>query len=88
MRRPSTQLIKPKYTEPYYTKEAIATANQPEMEIALLHQSGPLLIYPRWRLPYYTRHPLGRQTPQTGPTQLMEPQCIEPYYTKEALATN
>ena len=58
------------------------------MKIALLHQTGPLLFDPRWRLSYYTRHTLGRQTPQTGPTQLMEPKCIEPYYTKEALPPN
>ena len=24
------------------------------MEITLLHWTGPLHIYPRWRLPYYT----------------------------------
>ena len=24
------------------------------MEIPLLHHTGPMLIYPRWRLPYYT----------------------------------
>ena len=27
------------------------------MEIILLHQTGPLLIDPRWRLLYYTRQP-------------------------------
>ena len=62
------------------------------MEIALLHQTDSLLIEARWRLPYYTHtladHTLGRQTPTpTGPTQLFKPQCIEPYYTKEALPT-
>ena len=25
------------------------------MEITLLHQTGPLLMYPKWRLLYYTR---------------------------------
>ena len=52
------------------------------MEIALLPQRGPLLIEPRWRLPYYTRHTLPDRPPQTGPTQLIKPKCTEPYYTK------
>ena len=49
-------------------------AYQPQMEIALLHQAGPLLIDPRCRLPYYTRHTLGRQTPE-----MMDP--LEDFYT-------
>ena len=42
-------------------------ANLPQMDIALLHQTGPLLIDPRCRLPYYTRYTLGRQTPTNRP---------------------
>ena len=49
------------------------------MQIALLHQTGPLLSDYRCRLPYYTRHTLGRQyPPQTSPTQLINPKCTEP----------
>ena len=38
----------PRYILPYYTTPA-------QMEIILLHQTGPLVIDPRWRLLYYTR---------------------------------
>ena len=40
-----TQLINPKFTEPYYTKEALP-ANLLQMQINLLHQTYPGLTDP------------------------------------------
>ena len=45
--------------------------NLTQMQISLLHQTGPLLIYPRWRIPYYT-------------TLLIYPRWRLPYYTTPA----
>ena len=63
-----TQLIEPKCTEPYYTKEALPT-NLPHMQISLLHQTYPgqtdlpqigptQLIEPKCTEPYYTKEAL------------------------------
>ena len=70
---------------PYYTSRA--PSNLPQMEIALLHQTGPLLITPDVDCPTTPDIPWTDRPPQTGPTQLIDPKCTEPYYTKEALPT-
>ena len=69
---------------PYYTTPATFTpdgdypitpppAHVPQMETTLLHQTGPLLINPRWALPSCTRQ---------APINL--PQMGLPYYTTPA----
>ena len=82
-------LINPRWRLPYYTSQA--PANLPEMEIALLHQTGPLLIYPRGRLPYYTRVPPANLPQmeiallhQTGPLLIYHRWTL-PYYPRQAL---
>ena len=74
-----TQVIEPKCTEPYYTKEALP-ANWPQVYRALLHQTSTTY----WEIRPYP----VQMNPQTGPTQLIEPKCTEPSYTKEALPAN